>query len=406
MTEQEKLLQITESFKKSVDETKAIAEEIKGRYAHNDKVTSEMKEKADEAIKKTNELTDQITELKKHISTIENREQDGGIKQLKTAGQLVTESAEFKGKSNWSRGDNLKVGVKSITNSGENSAGVLHRPEYVGHVDLPQPELLIYDLLSHGSMSIESIYFTQELGFENNAAVVKEGEEKPESFITFKDCVEDAVVIAHHINASRQALSDASQLQTLIDTRLRYGLLAKREQQILFGKGRESGEMNGIMTQATQYKAPTDKVKDVTYLDTLRLAILQAVLAEYPVDGLVLNPIDASIIELAKDGEGRYIIGNPTGLGITSLWGKPVVQTQSMGVNQFLAGAFKLGATYFDRWDATVAISYEHSDNFTHNKATILAEERGALAVYRPEAFVKGSFDGSAGASGDGTIGP
>ena len=63
-----------------------------------------------------------------------------------------------------------------------------------------------------------------------------------------------------------------------------------------------------------------------------------------------------------------------------------------MTVDKFLTGAFQLGAQIFDREDANVEISTEDSDNFRKNLVTIRAEERLALAVYRPEAFVKGDF--------------
>ena len=67
-----------------------------------------------------------------------------------------------------------------------------------------------------------------------------------------------------------------------------------------------------------------------------------------------------------------------------------------MTVDKFLTGAFQLGAQIFDREDANVEISTEDSDNFRKNLVTVRAEERLALAVYRPEAFVKGDFTASA----------
>jgi hypothetical protein len=53
---------------------------------------------------------------------------------------------------------------------------------------------------------------------------------------------------------------------------------------------------------------------DLNIIDVMRLAMLQAALAEYPATGHVLHPTDwASIETLKDDGEGRYIIGNPQG---------------------------------------------------------------------------------------------
>ena len=81
---------------------------------------------------------------------------------------------------------------------------------------------------------------------------------------------------------------------------------------------------------------------------------------------------------------------------LSDLWGQPVVSTQSMATGKFLTGAFQLGAQIFDRMDAMVEISTEDDQNFRKNLVTVLAEERLALAVYRPEAFVQGDFAATA----------
>jgi HK97 family phage major capsid protein len=194
--------------------------------------------------------------------------------------------------------------------------------------------------------------------------------------------------------ATRQILSDVPMLQSYIDGRLRYGLAYVEDNQILNGGGTGT-DLNGIYTQATAFTQAAIGVPvmtGVTKIDILRLAILQAFLAEFPPDGIVLNPVDWALIELEKDTTGRHIIGNPKQEGVPSLWGKPVVETQAMTADKFLVGAFKMGAELFDREDASVMVSTEDSDNFRKNLVTILAEERAALAVYRTEAFVKGDF--------------
>jgi HK97 family phage major capsid protein len=106
-----------------------------------------------------------------------------------------------------------------------------------------------------------------------------------------------------------------------------------------------------------------------------------------------MHPTDWATIETLKDADGRYIIGNPQGTTQPTLWGLPVVATQAITVRKFLTGAFKLGAQVFDRWSARVELATENEDDFIKNLVTILAEERLALAVYRPEAFIYGDFD-------------
>ncbi len=46
----------------------------------------------------------------------------------------------------------------------------------------------------------------------------------------------------------------------------------------------------------------------------------------------------------------------------------------------------------FDRWQSRVEVATENEDDFIRNLLTVLAEERLALAVYRPESFVTGDL--------------
>jgi HK97 family phage major capsid protein len=68
-----------------------------------------------------------------------------------------------------------------------------------------------------------------------------------------------------------------------------------------------------------------------------------------------------------------------------------------MQQDDFLTGAFRLGAQILDRMEIEILISTENADDFEKNMVTIRAEERLAFAVYRPEAFVTGSLTEAAG---------
>lgn len=195
--------------------------------------------------------------------------------------------------------------------------------------------------------------------------------------------------------ATRQILDDVPMLQSYIDGRLTYGLALVEENQLLNGGGTGT-DLHGVYTQATAFAPPITIPAPVTRIDVLRLAMLQTALSELMSTGVVLHPSDWAAIELLKDTTGQFIIGNPQGNLSPTLWGQPVVATQSMATGKFLTGAFQLGAQIFDRMDAMVEISTEDDQNFRKNLVTVLAEERLALAVYRPEAFVKGDFAAAA----------
>jgi HK97 family phage major capsid protein len=310
----------------------------------------------------------------------------------KSVGEVFIESQEFKDamKTGWSAKRNLSVQVKNIT-SGSASGGAGAFPEFLPTPVIPpfQP-LTVRDLLDQGTTETNLIEWVAENVFTNAAAVVSEGATKPKSDITYSRLSVPVQTIAHWIIASKQILADFKQLATLINGRLTFGLKLAEEQEILFGDG-IGDHLNGLVPQATARSAAYDKSGD-TMIDIIRHAMLQVQLAFYPTTGIVLSPTDWHELELTKDTFGRYILAAPASNTPAMLWGVPVVQCYSMAAGDFLVGAFKLAATIFDREQAQILVSNEDNDNFTRNMVTILCEERLALAVSRPKAFIFGAF--------------
>lgn len=386
---------LTKGLKDATDEVKRFAEKVDGEMKSLGKATEDTKKSADEALIKMNDISGRIDSIEQKMARTGEEEP----RTRKSVGQMVTESDELKEWLGGSRKGTFVMPVKAIisalTTDADGSAGDLIVPDRQGLIDPVQRRMTIRDLLTPGSTSSNAIQYVKETGFTNGAATVSEtsGATKPQSEIKF-DIVNSAVTtIAHWVLATKQILDDVPQLRSYIDGRLRYGLMYVEEGQLLNGSGAGT-DLNGIYSQATAYNGvlvPTS-AGVLTKIDVLRIAMLQATLAEFPSTGIVMNPLDWADIELTKTDDGAYLFANPQGGSEPRLWRLPVVETQAMTVDKFLTGAFKLGAQIFDREEANVEISTEDSDNFRKNLVTIRAEERLGLAVYRPEAFVKGDF--------------
>lgn len=281
--------------------------------------------------------------------------------------------------------------VKNVVTSADVAEGVVE-PQRLPGIDVaPKQRLFIRDLIAPGSTELPAIFWVQQTGFTNAARVVPEGTAKPYSDIEFATKITPVVTVAHMFKASKQILDDFRQLQSMIDAEMRYGLKYVEEQEILFGAG-GAGNIEGIVPQASAF-APAFAPEMRTPIDDLRLALLQAQLARLPASGFVLHMMDWAKIELTKNTVGDYVLANPLRLAGPTLWGKPIVETEIPEFEgEFLAGAFSTGAQIFDREDANVVISTENADDFEKNMISIRCEERLALAVKRPEAFVTGEF--------------
>ncbi|MFD2298393.1 phage major capsid protein [Paracidovorax citrulli] len=384
--------QINASLQQVGDQLKKHAEAA----AKNADLNAETRKTVDGLLLKQGELQANLQQAQQLLAKIEANGAGGDV-QHQSIGQQFVNSEAVKNlmamQTPRGRVDMpVKAAITSLTTDADGSAGDLVQTTRVpGILTLPQRRMTVRDLLTPGNMDGNALEYVKETGFTNNAGMVAEATKKPESSIKFDLVATTAKVIAHYMKASRQILSDASQLASFIDGRLRYGLAFKEEQQLLNGDG-TGQNLLGIIPQATAFAAPFDPAGTETNIDNIRLAFLQSELAEYPATGVVMNPIDWARIELTKDTTGRYIIGNPQGVLGATLWNRPVVTTQAITVDKFLAGAFRLGAQIFDRWQARVEVATENEDDFVKNLVTILAEERLALAVYRPEAFIYGDF--------------
>lgn len=378
------LAQITKAIEESQGKMQALFDAQKKEIEATGQISKQLQ---DDLVKVNDELKNAGTRL----FDLEQRLTKGGDDPAITK-SFAEQTAEDLQK-NWD-GKSSKVDVKTFhkaLGSGAGSAGALVQPMQMPGILMPGlRRLTIRDLLAQGRTISNAVEYVRENVFTNSAAPVAEGALKPESNLTFTKQTANVRTIAHWVQASKQIMSDAPQLESYLNNRLLYGLRLKEEGQLLAGDG-TGDNLPGLKTVATDYDASLNVAGD-TMADKIAHAIYQVSESEFEASGIVLHPRDWHSIALMKDAEGRYIFGGPAAFAARVMWGLPVVPTMAQTRGEFTVGGFDMASQIWDNMDASVEVSQHDRDNFVKNMLTILCEERLALAHYRPAAIVDGAF--------------
>jgi HK97 family phage major capsid protein len=260
--------------------------------------------------------------------------------------------------------------------------------EYVKDPDRPQ---FVRELLPTFGVSTGAVEFVREVEFTNNADMVPEfaatdSGNKPESALSFEIVTVPVRTMAHFIPVTRQIVDDETQLRGYIENRLLYGLKLVEDQQILYGSG-VGNDLNGILTDPGIQSYTQTSTE--TMIDAIRKGITKSYVKEYRPTGIIMNHQDWETIELTKGGDEHYIWVNVTTTNGSRLWGLPVVATNAIQKGTILLGDFQRGSVIHDRQNASIRISDSHADFFTKNLWALLAEERIAQSILRPNAFVE-----------------
>lgn len=319
----------------------------------------------------------------------------------KSIGQQFVESDGYKSllerglKGNWSSTDvevkaPLLQGTAGAPSGGyqvTNQAAVLP-----GIVEQKFKQLTIADLFPGGTTSSPLIRYLVESVVTNGAAAVPEGGVKPESALAFTKVDEVLHKIATFLPISDEMLEDWAQARSYIDARLILFVKLAEEAQLLNGDG-TGANLVGLLNRpglaapivrGAGVSAVDDNAMDAIYRQITRIRTTQFL----EPDAVVIDPLGWEGIALAKNSQGAYYSQGPFVTEATpSLWGKRVVSTPAIAASTALVGAFSQGGQIFRKGGITVEASNSHADYFQKNLTALRAEERLALAIYRPGAF-------------------
>jgi HK97 family phage major capsid protein len=201
--------------------------------------------------------------------------------------------------------------------------------------------------------------------------------------------------LATWIPATRQILDDLPELMGFLETALPYYVDLQEERQLLHGSGTGT-DLNGLVTQAAPFNTGLLSASaGYNRIDIIGRAIQQITAAnELQPTFIALHPNDWWSVRLTKDGQGRYILGDPMGpVTQQQLFGLTPIVTTAVTDGTFLIGSGSpIAAQIRDRMGMTVEIATQHEDYFVRNMVAIRAEKRLALIVFRPASFITGTF--------------
>lgn len=300
----------------------------------------------------------------------------------KSIGQQFVESAQYKGWRQGGANQTAAIDMKATFDTG--GAGVTNYDRQPGIVLVGTRRLTVADLLAPGTTGMPTIRYVQEVSFTNAATTVAEGATKPEA--SFDTVEVDAPVkkIAVTAKVTDELFADFPAMQSYVDNRMPLMVKLTEEDQLLNGDGTGANlkgilQTSGIQTQARG----TDPAPDAFYKAMVKVMFT----GFFDPDGVVINPTDWSGIRLLRTADGIYIYGPPSDPGVERLWGLAVAKTPAITAGTGLVGAFQLGAQFFLREGIRLESTNANEDDFKKNLIAIRAEERGALATYRPAAF-------------------
>lgn len=340
-------------------------------------------------------IDQQVAELGKNIAS---EQTEVSVKsepvEEKSIGSQFVESKAYRLAATEGSLDEVKPVQVKATLTETTGAGLLV-PQYQPGV-LPKlfQRLTIADLIASGTTSSPNVTYMRETTANGSAVtVVAEGGSKPEAELAYDQVSVTAKKIAGFLPVTDEMLEDAPQLASYINGRLSLFVKQAEETELLSGSG-SGAHLHGILPQVPSENKEVENI-GTNPADAIYSAMTVVRSKFIEPDGIVVNPADWAVIRLLKDANENYIGGSPfsnTGSNPgESLFGVPVVVTTAVAAGTALVGAFQTAAQIFRKSGLIVETTNSHAAFFKENLTAIRAEERLALAVYRPEGFATAS---------------
>lgn len=236
-------------------------------------------------------------------------------------------------------------------------------------------ELLGYEAIEGGAYT-----FVRLTDKTDAFAAVAEGGAKPLNEYTDTLVTVPLTKVAGVLKESMELIEDADFVAQAIENRGVFKLQRKVEDQILNGNG-TSPNMTGILA-TSGIGTVTTGISEANLLTAIEKVMTDS---GYAADGIIMNPSDYASLVSGTLSAKRSLFG----ADYNTFMGLPIVKSDLIASGTALVGNFKQAATLVGKGGVRVEIANQNEDDFIKNLFAVRIEQRCALAVRVPAAFVK-----------------
>ena len=141
-------------------------------------------------------------------------------------------------------------------------------------------------------------------------------------------------------------------------------------------------------TIASPFKGSIPAAQEIDVLKVAKTLVTQQ---EYTANGIVLNPVDATIIETLKGNDEHYIDVKRLENGVLTISGVPVVETTAMPAGKFAVGDWAMAAALLEFSQLVLEFSESTTEKLGNYVEAIIQEEV-LFPIYNKYMFVVGDF--------------
>lgn len=307
----------------------------------------------------------------------------GGHPEIKSIGQLFTESDAFKRKGVTSIAD---LDLKTTMSRG---AGWDPEVQRIARVeDYPLRKLTVLDLYPQYTTTNDTIKYMKESTHTNNAAEIAEAAVYGEAAIALTETSDEVEKVGVWLPITDEQLEDVSGISQYVNNRLTYMLGNKIDSELLEGDGTTpnlwgASNLSSVQTQAKG----SDPTPDAFFKAMTAVRGTTAGTGFAEPSAIAIHPNDWQDIRLLRTADGIYIYGSPMDAGPERMWGVPVIVTSAKTENTGLVGDFRGYAAVFMKRGISFKVTDSHASYFIYGTQAIRADVRMAAVYFRDSAF-------------------